>query len=95
MKIYYVLGFSTYVVSYIIFYFLYGKLGIEKLINGKTSRRISLFFIAILFGSVGSLITDSITTTKGYRILINGLFVGPSTALIVFVLPVNNSKSKT
>ena len=93
MKIYYLVIFAIYIVSYKISYFLYTKLGVEKLISGKTSRRIGLYVMAVLFGIVGSLITNSINTTRDYQFLINSLFLGPSSALIVFVLPVNN-KSK-
>ena len=96
MKSYYILGgFAAYIISYLILFSIYKKFNLEKLISGKTRIRISLFLIAILYGSVASFITDSLNITRDFRYLINGFFViGPTTALIVFALPVNNNKTK-
>ncbi|WP_459478267.1 hypothetical protein [Clostridium saccharoperbutylacetonicum] len=91
MKIYYVVGLAAYVASYTIFYFIYTKLNLEELLIGRSSRRIALFMIAIIFGIVGYSITDNLNIAKEYQLLINSLFVGPSSALIVYVLPVKSN----
>lgn len=91
MKIYYVLGIATYVAVYMIFYFIYTKLDLEKFLIGKTSRRIALFMIAIIFGIGGYSITDNLNIAKEYQLLVNSLFVGPLSALIVFILPVKSN----
>lgn len=88
MKHYYLVSLAAYIVSFLIFFNLCNKLGLEKLISPKTSRRIILFVIAFLFGFLGSLITNSLNITKEYRLLIDSLFVcGPATALTVCALP--------
>ncbi|MFT8352869.1 hypothetical protein [Clostridium saccharoperbutylacetonicum] len=91
MKIYYVVGLAAYVASYMIFYFIYTKLNLEELLIGRTSRRIALFMIAIIFGIRGYSITDNLNIAKEYQLLVNSLFVGPSSALIVYVLPVKSN----
>jgi hypothetical protein len=40
---------------------------------------------------VGYSITDNLNIAKEYQLLINSLFVGPSSALIVYVLPVKSN----
>lgn len=85
----------SYAISYLIFYFLYKKLGGKKLINYKTSKRLILFFIAFISCFVGVSITDSFDTTKVYHSLFIGLFLGPSTALASFMIPINDNKTKS
>lgn len=96
MKSHYILaGFAAYIISYSILFFLYQKLDLEKLISRKTSIRIALFLIAILYGRVSSSIIDSLTIIREYRFIISGFFgTGPVTALIVFALPVNRNRTK-
>ncbi len=83
MKIF--MGLIAYVASYLISYFLYEKLGVEKLISRKTSTIISLFLIAVLVCIIGSSIIDSFSTTRGYQLLFKSLLSGTTTALIAFI----------
>lgn len=85
----------AYIVSYLIFYFLYKKLGGKKLISCKASKRLILFFIAFIVYYVGISITDSFDTTKVYHSVFIGLFLGPLTALVPFIIPVNDNKTKS
>jgi len=88
------LGLAACLVSYFIVDFLLQKLGIEKLINCKTSIRISLFLIAVLFNIIGTSIIESFITTREYQFLLKSFLAGATTYLIVFILPVNNKKTK-
>lgn len=83
------------VLAYLIFYFIYKKMGAEKLINCKTSIRLTVFFIAFILGLVFISITDSFEATKGYHSLFMGIFTGASVGIVPFVVPVNNKKSKS
>ena len=94
MKYFYLVSLAAYIISYLIFFNLCNKLGLEKLISPKTSRRIILFVITFLFSFVGFLITDSLNITKEYRSLIDSFFIyGPAMALFVFVLPVKLNRN--
>lgn len=90
MKLYYLAGFATtYIVSYLIFHYIYKTLNIEKLISQKTSIRISLFIIAALIGGGIFSIIDSLNIAKGCQMLIKGLFFGSIVAFIISILPRN------
>lgn len=82
------------VISYVIFYFLYKKLGAKKLINCKISTRLIVFFSAAIVGFICISITDSFEATKEYHSLFMGLFTGASVGITPFIVPVNNKKSK-
>lgn len=96
MRNHYILaGFAAYIISYLMLFFLYQRLDLEKLISRRTSIRIALFLIAIMYGIVSFSIINSLTIIGEYRFIISGFFVtGPVTALVVFVLPVNRNKTK-
>ena len=85
----------AFVVSYLIFYFLYKKLDIEKLINHRIGRIVSSLLIGLLLYIIGLSVTDSLNTTKIYHSLFMGLFMGPSVGVIPFIMPVNNNKTKS
>ena len=88
------LGLAACLVSYLIVGFLWQKLGIEKLINHKTSIRISLFLIAVLLNFVGTSIIENFITTREYQFLLKSFLAGATLYIIVFTLPVNNNKTK-
>lgn len=81
-------------VSYVISYFLYKKLGAKKLINCKTKIRLIVFFSVFIVGFSCISITDSFEATKEYHTLFMGLFTGASVGIVPFIVPVNNKKSK-
>lgn len=81
--------------SYVIFYFLYKKLGAKKLINCKTSTRLIVYLSAFIVSSICISITDGFEATKVYHSLFMGLFIGAVVAIAPFIVPVNNKKSKT
>lgn len=85
----------AYVVSYLIFYFLYKQLDMEKLIHHKTGRIVICILIGLLVYLGGLSITDSFNATKTYHSLFTGLFLGPTIACIPFIMPVNNVKNKS
>lgn len=91
----FLIGLVAYIISYVIFSFLYKKLGAKKLINQKINKRVILFLIAFIFYMVGISITDSFNTTKEYHFVFMGLFIGPTIALIPFIVPINNNKNKS
>jgi hypothetical protein len=82
------------VLSYVIFYFIYKKLGAKKLINCKTSTRFIVFWSALVVDLVCISITDSFEVTKEYHSLFTGLFLGVSTAVAPFIVSVNKNKTK-
>lgn len=82
-------------ISYVIFYFLYKKLGAKKLINCKKMARLIVFFSAVLLGLGCISITDSFEVTKEYHSLFMGLFTGASVGIIPFIVPVDNKKFKS
>ena len=88
------LGLAACLVSYLIVGFLWEKLGIEKLINRKKSIRISLFLITVLLNFVGTSIIENFITTREYQFLLKSFLAGATLYLIVFILPVNNKKTK-
>lgn len=91
----FLMGLVAYIISYGIFYFLYRKLGAKKLINHKISKRVGLFLIAFIFYMAGISVTDSFDITKEYHFLFIGLFIGPTIALLPFIVPINNNKIKS
>lgn len=94
MKIYYMMGFATtYVVSFLIFYYTYKILHIEKLISNKTSIRISIFLISTLLNGMAFYIIDSLNIIKMYQMLIKGLTFGQIIAFIIFIMPRSKQQS--
>lgn len=89
-----VLRVAVCFISYIIVGFLWQKLGVEKLINRKTSIRISLFLIAVLFNIVGTSIIEGFINTKEYQLLLKSFLTGATLYVIVYILPVNHKKTK-
>lgn len=82
------------ILSYVVFYFLFKKLGAKKLINCKTSTRLMVFFSAIIVSFVCLQIADSFEATKEYHSLFIGLFNGASVGIVPFIVPVDDKKSK-
>ncbi len=91
----FLMGLLAYIISYGIFYFLYRELGAKKLIKHKISKRVSLLLIVFLFYMAGISIADSFNIAKEYHFLFIGLFIGPTIALIPFIIPINNNKIKS
>ena len=88
-------GLVAYIISYGIFYFIYRKLGAKRLINHKITKRFSLLLITFIFYMAGISMADSFNITKEYHFLFIGLFIGPTIALIPFIVPINNNKIKS
>ena len=87
------LGLAACFVSYLIVDFLCKKFGVEKSINRKTSIRISLLLIAVLFNIVAISIIENFITRE-YQFLLRCFLTGATFYFIVFLLPFKNRKTK-
>lgn len=87
------LGFAACFLSYLLIDFLCKKLNIEKLINRKPSIRIIVFLAAVILYIAGTAIIENFVG-KEFRFLLKSFLSGASLYFIVFVLPINNKKTK-
>lgn len=82
------------IVSGLVFYFLFKKLGIVKLLNNN-KRRIIAIIISFILDIIGLIIIGNFSVTKEYHDLFTGLFMGPIFGIMPFVHHTNNSKTKS
>ncbi|MFT8348689.1 hypothetical protein [Clostridium saccharoperbutylacetonicum] len=87
------LGFAACFLSYLLIDFLCKKLNIEKLINRKPSIRIIAFLAAVILYIAGTAIIENLVG-KEFRFLLKSFLSGASLYFIVFILPINNNKTK-
>ena len=64
MSNYFKMTLPALIFSSVIFYFIYKKVNIEKLISNKNSRKIGAIIITFILYAVGLEIIDSFNTTK-------------------------------
>ena len=84
MSNYFKMTLPALIFSSVIFYFIYKKVNIEKLISNKNSRKIGAIIITFILYAVGLEIIDSFNTTKVYHDLFMGLFLGPFISIMAF-----------
>lgn len=85
----------TFILSYLIFYFIYKKLVGEKLRNSKIYKKVILLLLGLIFYTIGLEITDSFNTTKVYHSLFSGIFIGSTISIVPFIVQVDNIKKKS